>query len=283
MTEALATGTGIAKATVADSAADDNDRYLVPGLMRGLALLEAFSAEQQSLSLADLSKAVGLPRSSVFRLAYTLTDMGFLIRDDAAKTYRLGARVLALGFTYLASQELIEVARPKLEALSDRTHCSAHLGVLEGTEIVYLARFAVDSAMTSGIRVGARLPAHATSIGRAILSQLPHDTLRSIFAQTPLAAFTEQTATTLDALQRQATKDAARGFALSHSAFETGIASVAAPVFGSDGKVVAAINVTTPETAVQAGDLEGRIADAVLSTAGEISSWLGYPGRKRTA
>ncbi|MEQ8696659.1 MAG: IclR family transcriptional regulator [Bauldia litoralis] len=283
MSEALATGTGVAKASAAETAADDNDRYLVPGLMRGLALLEAFSAEQQSLSLADLSKAVGLPRSSVFRLAYTLTDMGFLIRDDAAKTYRLGARVLGLGFTYLASQELIEVARPRLEALSDRTHCSAHLGVLEGTEIVYLARFAVDSAMTSGIRVGARLPAHATSIGRAILSQLPHDTLRSIFAQTPLAAFTEQTATTLDALQRQATKDAARGFALSHSAFETGIASVAAPVFGSDGKVVAAINVTTPETAVQAGDLEGRIADVVLSTAEEISSWLGYPGRKRTA
>lgn len=270
-------------ATRAAAAAEDNDRYLVPGLMRGLALLEAFSAEQQTLSLAELSKAVGLPRSSVFRLVYTLTEMGFLIRDDAAKTYRLGARVLGLGFTYLASQELIEVARPRLEALSDRTRCSAHLGVLEGTEIVYLARFAVDSAMTSGIRVGARLPAHATSIGRAILSQLPHDEVRTLFREATLAAFSDQTATTIDALLQQAIKDATRGFALSHSAFEAGIASVAAPIFGSEGKVVAAINVTTPESAIQAGELEGRIADAVLATAQEISSWLGYPGRKRTA
>jgi PcaR/PcaU/PobR family beta-ketoadipate pathway transcriptional regulator len=262
---------------------DDGARYLVPGLMRGLALLEAFSTEHQTLSLADLSKAVGLPRSSVFRLAYTLTEMGFLIRDDAAKTYRLGSRVLGLGFTYLASQELIEVARPRLEALSGRTHCSAHLGVLEGTEIVYLARYAVDSAMTSGIRVGARLPAHATSIGRAILSQMPHDEVRAIFEEAQLTAFTEQTATTLDALLQLLTKDAARGFALSHSAFETGIASIAAPIFGADGKVVAAINVTTPESAIKGDELETRIADAVLATAAEISSWLGYPGRKRTA
>jgi PcaR/PcaU/PobR family beta-ketoadipate pathway transcriptional regulator len=262
---------------------DENARYLVPGLMRGLALLEAFSTDQQVLSLADLSKAVGLPRSSVFRLVYTLTELGFLIRDDAAKTYRLGSRVLSLGFTYLASQELVEVARPRLEALSDRTHCSAHLGVMEGTEIVYLARFAVDSAMTSGIRVGARLPAHATSIGRAILSQLPREEVRSIFAEATLDAFTDQTATTIDALFQQATKDAARGFALSHSAFESGIASVAAPIFGPEGKVVAAINVTTPESAIEGGELEGRIADAVLATANEISSWLGYPGRKRTA
>lgn len=262
---------------------DDGARYMVPGLMRGLSLLEAFSAEQQTLSLADLSRAVGLPRSSVFRLVYTLTELGFLIRDDAAKTYRLGSRVLGLGFTYLASQELIEVARPRLQTLRDRTRCSAHLGVLEGTEVVYLARFAVDRAMTSGIRVGARLPAHATSLGRAILSQLPHDEVRAIFDEAQLAAFTDQTATTVDALLQLLTKDAARGFALSHSAFEQGIASVAAPVFGPDGKVVSAINVTTPEAAIKGDELETRIADAVLATAAEVSSWLGYPGHKRTA
>ncbi len=117
-------------------------RYRVPGLIRGLALLEAFSGERSSLSLADLSRVLGASRSSTFRIAYTLNELGYLVRDDATKSYRLGSRVLGLGFGYLSSLELAESARPHLEALRDRTDCSAHLAVLDGVEIVYVARYA---------------------------------------------------------------------------------------------------------------------------------------------
>ena len=103
---------------------ETDSRYIVPALSRGLVLLEAFSAERPTLTLSELSKAVGLSRSSTYRLVYTLEDMGFLLRDEGTKNYRLGTRILALGFAYLASQELVEIAQPHLETLRDRTNCS---------------------------------------------------------------------------------------------------------------------------------------------------------------
>lgn len=261
-----------------------DERYMVPALARGLALLEAFGPEKPALTLVEMAKAIGTTRSSAYRLVYTLTELGFLERDEDAKTYRLGSRVLGLGFSFLSSHELVEVARSHLETLSDAINCSAHLGVLDGTEIVYLARVAVKRALTSGIQVGSRLPAHATSIGRAILMTLPPDEVRERFAGLPLKPFTAETPTTLDGLVQRLAQDRALGYALSRSAFEPGIASVAAPVYGADGIAQGAINITTPESSLHGDELETRIKDAVLDAAADISRWLGYrPVARRTA
>jgi PcaR/PcaU/PobR family beta-ketoadipate pathway transcriptional regulator len=265
----------------ADTAADE--RYMVPGLARGLAMLSAFTAEQPQLSLADLARAVGLTRSSAFRVAYTLAELGYLVRDEATKSYRLGPRVLGLGFAFLSSIEIVEVAQPHLMALRDRTQCSAHLAILDGREIVYVARHAVQKALTSHVQVGSRLPAHATSMGRALLSQLSADDVRARFAGQPLEAFSKVTATTLDDLIAQLARDRAQGYVLSRSNFERGIASVAAPVFDADGAVTAAINITTPESTLSGDDLETWIRDAVVDTAATISEWLGHRGERRSA
>jgi len=265
----------------APKAADE--RYMVPGLARGLAMLEAFAAGKPSLSLAELARAVGLTRSSAFRLAYTLAELGYLKRDAASKTYQLGPRVLGLGFAFLQSLELVEVARPHLEALRDRTQCSAHLAVLDGVEIVYVARHADQKALTSRIQVGSRLPAHATSMGRAILSQFSTEEVRARFGAAPLDAFSAVTATSIDDLVAQLAKDRARGCILSRSNFEPGIASVAAPVFDASGAVAAAINITTPESTLSGDDLETGIKDAVIETAAAISEWLGHRGARRSA
>jgi PcaR/PcaU/PobR family beta-ketoadipate pathway transcriptional regulator len=255
---------------------DADSRYIVPALSRGLALLEAFSAERPSLTLSELSKAVGLSRSSTYRLVYTLEDMGFLLRDKGNKSYRLGTRILGLGFAYLASQELVELARPHLEALRDRTNCSAHLGVVEGTELIYVVRAPDRKALTSHIRVGSRLAAHATSMGRAILSHLPEAEIRRRFAGASLESYTAHTATDVDSLIALLAADRARGYILSRSAYEEGIASVAAPVRDADGDVVAAINISTPEATLKGDELETTLKDAVLETAETISHWLGY-------
>jgi PcaR/PcaU/PobR family beta-ketoadipate pathway transcriptional regulator len=260
-----------------------DERYMVPGLARGLAMLAAFSAERSQLSLADLARAVGLTRSSAFRIAYTLAELGYLVRNEATKSYRLGPRVLSLGFAYLASIEIVEIAQPHLEALRDRTQCSAHLAVLDGAEIVYVARHADQKALTSRIQVGSRLPAHATSMGRAILSQLPAEKVRARFKGKALEAFSEATATTLDDLIAQLARDRAQGCVLSRSNFERGIASVAAPVFDAEGAVIAAINITTPESTLSGDDLETGIRDAVVETAAAISEWLGHRGERRSA
>src|SRR5690606_4812599 len=241
-----------------------DSRYIVPALSRGLALLETFSAERPSLTLSELSKAVGLSRPSTYRLVYTLEEMGFLLRDKSNKAYRLGTRILGLGFAYLASLELVELARPHLEALRDRTNCSAHLGVVEGTELVYVVRVPDHKALTSHIRVGSRLAAHATSMGRAILSHMPEAEVRRRFASAPLEAYTPHTATDLDSLIALLAADRARGYILSRSAYEEGIASVAAPVRDADGEVIAAINISTPEATLKGDELETMLKDAVL-------------------
>ena len=260
-----------------------DERYMVPGLVRGLSLLEAFSGESSSLSLADLSRVLGTSRSSAFRIAYTLTELGYLVRDDATKRYRLGNRVLGLGFGYLSSLELAESARPHLEDLRDRTDCSAHLAVLDGVEIVYVARYTDKKSLTSRIQVGSRLPAHATTMGRAILSQLSPADVRARFEGAELKRFSAVTATSVEELIQQLTKDATRGFVISRSNFERGVASLAAPVFDADGTVAGAINITTPESTLRGDELETSIKDAVMDASATISKWLGHRGERRSA
>ena len=260
-----------------------DERYRAPALERGLGVLEAFGADRQSLSLAELARAIGLSRSSAFRLVMTLVDLGYLERESETKKYRLGSRVLRLGYAYLASIELVELARPELEQLRDLTGCSAHLALLEGTEIIYVLRIPDRKALTSRIQVGSRLPAHATSIGRAILSQFPEYEVRHRFAGASLERFSDITPTNLDGLVTLLTRDRERGFIVSRSAFEPGIASVAAPLFDESGPIPAAINITTPEATLDGDVLETSIKDAVLHSSNAISAWLGGRNARRTA
>ena len=260
-----------------------DDRYMVPALCRGLALLAAFSADRPALSLVDLSRELDISRSSAFRLAYTLVELGYLHRDEATKTYRLGHKVLDLGFSFLASQELVDIARPRLDTLRDQTGCSAHLGVLDGRDVVYLVRCAANRTLTSNIQVGTRLPAYASSMGRAVLAFMPPDAVAQLYGGEKLRPYTDQTATTLPALRKRLDEDRARGCVVSRAAFEAGIASVAAPLFDASGSVVGAVNISTPQAADPAARLETDVLEAVLAAAGDISSWLGFAGARQSA
>ena len=260
-----------------------DDRYMVPALSRGLALLEAFSAERPALSLVDLARELDISRSSAFRLAFTLVDLGYLLRDERTKTYRLGPRILNLGFSFLASQELVDIAQPRLNTLRDETGCSAHLGVLDGLDVVYLVRCAANRTLTSNIQVGTRLPAYASSMGRVILAYLPAEQVAQLYDGVQLTPFTAQTATSMAALRRKLDEDAARGYVVSRAAFEAGIASVAAPVFDAAGRVAGAINVSTPEAGAVEEGLEDHILAAVRVAARDISSWLGYVDVRKSA
>ena len=253
-------------------------RYLVPGLVRGLRLLELFDRAQPEWNLSELAAAAGLPRSTTYRLIVTLTRLGYLENARSRKTYRLSARVLNLGFEYLGSQELVEIAHPPLERLGVRTGGSTHLGVLDGNDVVYLLRIAGPSRLVSNVRVGTRLPAHATVMGRALLSDHSTEALRARFGDRPLAAATKETATNLDALEIQLAEVRARGYALSVAGFEAGIAGVGAPVRGAGGDVVAAINFTGPDSQFGRERLLAEVAGPVCETAEEISRRLGWNG-----
>lgn len=259
-----------------------DDRYIVPGLSRGLEVLLAFTPDRRRMTLTEMGQAVGVTRSAVFRIAYTLDQLGFLTYDPRTRTYALGPQVLRLGYGYLASRDLVEVALPQLEAMRDRTGWSAHLGVLEGREVVYLARLPTRRTLSSVVQVGTRLPAHATTMGRVLLASLPPATLKALYAGTTLAPYGARTPTTLPALLAQAEADRAAGFAAHVAGYEAGVASVAAPVRDVTGATVAAVNLSIVALLTSEDELRGPLAREVMAAAGCISTALGFAGEAKT-
>lgn len=252
--------------------------YVVPGLERGIRLLQLFDFERRTLRLSDMARLLAISRSSAFRLAYTLEQLGFLQRDEEGRFYRLGAGVLKLGFEYLVSLEVVDVARPELELLRDETGASAHLTVREGREIIYLSRVPTRHHLTSNVTIGARRPAHATPMGRLLLSELSPATLSQLYPEEALAIYTEATPKTVQELYRMTREDRARGFVVSRGSFEAGGASVAAPVRSPKEGFVAAIDVSGPNAAFDMSELETRIKSAVVTAASRISRRLGWRG-----
>ena len=237
-----------------------DDKYLVPALRRGMQLLGQFSRDERTLTGAELSRRLDLPRASVFRILQTLEQMGFVERVEEGASYKLGIAVLRLGFEYLASMELTEHGRPIIEDLCASAGLSAHLVVRDGREVVFVAKSAARSLMFNSIQVGARLPAHATVLGRVLLADLSLGDLRHLYAGVGLPAFTPQTPTSLPALKKLVDADAQRGYAVSQGGFETGLSTVAAPVFDDHHKVAAAVSVTVPAQRVDPRALDDIVA-----------------------
>jgi DNA-binding IclR family transcriptional regulator len=258
------------------------DRYLVPALQRGMQLLAQFSRDERELTGAELSRRLDLPRASVFRLLQTLEQMGFVERVGESASYKLGIAVLRLGFEYLASMELTEHGRPIIDALCGTTGLSSHLVVRDGREVVFVAKSAGRSFMFNSIQVGARLPAHATVLGRVLLGGISMDDLVRLYAGAPLQAFTAQTPTTLAALKEMIDADAQRGYGISQGGFETGISTIAAPVFDDHHHIAAAVSVTVPSQQVEPqplADIVAQVRDAATRLSQRISH-LSPTGRR---
>ena len=224
----------------------NDDRYTVPGLARGLQLLMQFNRDERELSGAELSRRMGLPRASVFRMLFTLEQSGFLERCSDGVSYKLGLSVLRLGFELLASMELTEVGRPIIDELRDRSGFSAHLVVRDARDVVFIAKAAGNNAMFHSIQVGARLPAHATVLGRTLMSDLDMAQLSKLFPETKLQKFTPKTPTDVKALKALIDQDRDRGYGVSMGGYETGISTIAAPVFNEQSRVAAAISISVP-------------------------------------
>lgn len=248
-----------------------SDRYLVPGLQRGIEVLHAFTPERQRLSLGALAAAVGVSRSAVYRVAYTLCQSGLLLHDTRDNSYALGPAVLRLGYGYLAAREIVEVAMPHLELLRDRTGWSAHLGVLEGMDVLYLVRVPARRGAASIVHVGSRLPAHATTMGRILLAHQSAAELQARWSN----AQTARPLPALATLRRQGEVDQARGHVEHTGAFERAVASIAAGVKDVSGRVVAAINLAAPMVETGAAIPED-VRAGLLATAALVSADLGY-------
>lgn len=261
---------------VADRPAN-HESYMVPGLERGVRVLFMLASERSELSLAQISERLGAPRSSVFRICYTLDQLGLLRRTPLG--YGLGPRILSLGYDYLSSLDIVDIAQRELVSLRDDTGASAHLGVLSGMDVVYVSQVSSHRQLASRVAVGSRFPAHAMSMGRLLLSSLPPEELDTLYAGVVLEKFTQETPGTLDELKRKIAEDRDRGYVISRASFEAGIVAVAAPVYGRDAKVAAAINISGPAASLDTGALEGVFKDRVCEAARRISQQLGFVPR----
>lgn len=270
----------------------NDDRYTVPALMRGLQLLMLFNRDERELTGADISRRLELPRASVFRMLQTLEQGGFVERVGDGAYYKLGLAVLRLGFEFLASMELTEHGRPVIEALRDASGYSAHVVVRDGRDAVFIAKVAGRSALFHSIQVGARLPAHATVLGRLLLSDLDLDGLRQLYPEPELPSYTPKTPSTVEELKKLIDADRAKGYGVSQGGFETGISTIAAPVFNDRGEVAAAVSITVPSQHVQPPELDvliqqvreaaERLTDRI-SHSPERGGWQPKPTEKKVA
>jgi len=249
-------------------------RYNVPGLERGLRMLQLFDRNHKLLTAAEMARALAIPRSTAFRLAQTLEFLGFLERDG--DRYRVGPAVLRLGFEYIASLEVTELARPLIERLRDATDLSAQLVIRDGREVVVVLKASPSSTFASNVTVGTRLPAHATILGRVLLGDADDAMLRSLYPEPALPRVSPKSPRTLAELKRLVREDHARGYAVSESFFEHGVSAVAAPVRGQSGGIVAAVSVTSQRPALEPKELRERLIAQVIGAAAELSRQLNY-------
>ncbi|GHG11220.1 IclR family transcriptional regulator [Amycolatopsis bullii] len=264
-----------------DSEPAHRGAHHVQSLERGLAVIKAFHAGASELTLSDVARATGLTRAAARRFLLTLADLGY-VRTDG-KYFSLTARVLELGYAYLSSMTLPEVAQPHLEQLSARVHESSSVSVLEGTDIVYVARVAVSRIMTVSINVGTRFPAYATSMGHVLLAGLGEADLEAYFEVASLDRLTDHTVTAPAHLRRELAKVAAQGWAMVDQELEEGLRSVAAPIRSRTGQVVAAVNLSTHASRTTAESVRKDLVPPLLETARAIEADLavGAPDRAR--
>jgi len=259
-----------------------DERYLVPALQRGLELLAHFTRDAPEQTGASLSRQLDLPRATVFRILHTLEKTGFVERVGESNTYKLSIGVLRLGFEYLASMELTEHGRPVIEALRDESGYSAHLVVRDQRDVVFVSKATGRSALFHSIQVGARLPAHATVLGRLLLSNLDMAGLSELYQGTPLEAHTAKTPTTLKQLKALIDVDRANGYGISQGGYEAGISTIAAPVFNDPYEVVAAVSITVPAQQLVAAQTD-ILVPLVQRAAAQLTQRISHLPQRNTA
>jgi IclR family pca regulon transcriptional regulator len=247
-------------------------------LARGLTLLSVIArSPRRGVGLSELAESAGFDKATTHRLARILVRHGCLVQDQDTRRYRLGVRVLEFGFAYLAGIDLRERALPYMHQLARDFGGSVSLAQLDGSDIVYLERIPASQWTVSlEMRVGSRVPAHVTSMGKALLACLSDAQVRSLLRGRKLQPLTERTITTTKQLLAQLADIRARGFAINDEETVLGLRSVAATITGHQGSPLAAINVAVPTAQYSLERLAAAVGPRVADAAEAITVQLGY-------
>jgi IclR family pca regulon transcriptional regulator len=260
----------------------DREPHHVQSLRRGLSVIRAFDAHHSELTLSEVARICDLTRAAARRFLLTLVDLGYMRTDG--RLFSLTPRVLELGYAFLSSLTLPEVAEPHLERLVAEVHESSSLSVLDGDDIVYVARVPTSRIMTVAINVGTRFPAYATSMGRVLLASLPDPELRAYLDRVRLDRLTSHTVPTPAALRSELARIRAEGYAIVDQELEDGLRAVAAPIRDRTGRVVGAVNISVQAARASLEAMRRNLLPPLLATTALIDADLSAsaPHRRRS-
>lgn len=245
--------------------------YTVPALYKGLRILEMFDSNCRALSQVEMAERLGVSTSSIYRIVQTLTSMGYL-NKIGTNTYALGTQVVSRGFSYLASREIVEVAAPFITRLRDSTSLSSHVGVRDGTEVLYVFRALALQRVSVNVPVGTRFPLHTTAMGRALLMGMAPAELQSLFQGQRLDGYPRPAPQTMPELIALCEKERAQGWTRHYSDHST---ALAVPIRNFTGQVIAAINISGPDPVMNAEGVMETLLSELKQTAADIMRQVG--------
>lgn len=248
------------------------ERDFMGGLAKGLVAIETFIADRPRQTISEVSKASGLDRATTRRCLLTLAHLGYA--DYDGKFFTLTPRILRLGTACLATMPLPQVVQPLLDQLSDELGESSSVSILDGADIVYIARAAQRKVMSISLMPGSRLPAFCTSMGRIMLAVLPDDVVHQMLTSAPRRARTLHTRTDPAAIMTELRKIRLDGYALIDQEVELGLRSIAIPVVNARGTTVAAMNVGVSATQTSVEELAGLYLPALQRVQAELRAVL---------
>jgi IclR family pca regulon transcriptional regulator len=240
----------------------------VRSLERGLSVIRAFDADHARLTLSDVARATGLTRAAARRFLHTLVELGYVSTDG--RLFSLRPKVLELGYAYLSGLELPEIALPHLEELVATVGESSSVSVLDGAEVVYVARVPTRRIMTVSISVGTRFPAYATAMGRVLLAGATGERLEEYLASVRLHPLTRNTITDAEALREELRVVREQGWSLVDEELEEGLRSIAVPIRRADGSVLAAVNVSAHAGRGDAATIREDLLPHLVSAAAAV-------------
>ncbi|WP_334659359.1 IclR family transcriptional regulator domain-containing protein [Klebsiella aerogenes] len=251
----------------------EHDPNFMLSLARGLEVLNAFTPQRQRLTISQLSQKTQISRAAVRRCLYTLAALGMVHSPDG-RSYELLPRVPAVGHAYLAGTPLAKVAQTALDNLGKTLGESCSAATLDGDNVLYIARAAVNNLLSVDLGRGSRLPAWTTSMGRVLLSALPEEQLEVTLSRAHLMRYTPHTLCDPTALRAEIAKVRMQGYALADRQIEVGLCSLAVPLLSRSGQVVAALNVGVPASSMSAAALKEKALAPLRRAAMELSLQL---------
>ncbi|HET7887001.1 MAG TPA: IclR family transcriptional regulator [Bradyrhizobium sp.] len=256
-----------------------SEKNTVQSLAKGFRVLEAFTAQEPELTMAEVARLAGIDNATAFRFLNTLVEIGYVDRVADSRKFRLALKVLDLGFNAIARSDLRTRARPILRGLVGEINEAASIGVLEGADVLYVERIQAGLARLGvDIRIGSRVPAYSTAIGHAILAWLSRPDQIAVLEAQPRRQLTATTETNLEALLKRLEQVKRRGYAISDQETVSGLYVIAAPILDPDGVPLAGLSIAAPAFQTELKAFEAAGAGAVMQAAKALSRALQSSG-----